>query len=483
MLSIVTGFIFTLLLTRNMSKESYGIWSNVFDLVGYFALTSGLFPFWAMRFICRDKEGAVKTGFTANLIVALLSMGIYLVSVPFITGVFGISGIYVVVYFLAAFQILNVYLIGIFEGCLRAIKPQAIGYGLLIEEVCKVILALTLIIGFRSLLIGAIISLIVGTSIQVIYYVRLLSAYLRERVRWSYAREWLKGSTAGFYNAIGNQLAGFTIIFVFVLGGQAARGDYQAAMTFANAVGFSSFLGFALYPKLLSENTLEGVTSSFRTVMMFAVPMVAIMTIMSESLLTVLNVFYGAAWPVLIVLLVDAFVLTIFQFYSSVLFGVEKFDEKAEIPFNSLVRSRIFKVFSLPYLQAAIALPVSFYVLTRLAEGQSLNAVLYVTLINLGVHVLSLFLLFRLVTRVAKLAIPWISLAKYILSAAVTVILLYFLPHPTTILLTLGIAVLGVLIYGGILLSIDRNARKLIHSIGHEIKIILKENVMTKISL
>ena len=52
-------------------------------------------------------------------------------------------------------------MINILESCLRAVKPQAIGYGLLIEEVVKVVLAYILIIGFNQLFLGAILSIIV----------------------------------------------------------------------------------------------------------------------------------------------------------------------------------------------------------------------------------------------------------------------------------------------------------------------------------
>ena len=69
-LSVITGVIFTLLLTRNMTQTEYGVWNNIFDVGTYFTLASGLFPFWATRFVARRKEGAVKTGLLANLVVA-----------------------------------------------------------------------------------------------------------------------------------------------------------------------------------------------------------------------------------------------------------------------------------------------------------------------------------------------------------------------------------------------------------------------------
>lgn len=473
-LSIITGIIFTLLLTRNMTKQQYGIWSNIFDFVGYFTLLSGLFPFWVTRFVARGKEGAIKTGLLANLIVALVSATVYLPLISLATSAFQISEAYIILYFVASLQIINVYMISIVESCLRAVKPQAIGYGLLIEEVCKVSLAYILIVGLHQLFLGAMLSLIIATSIEILYYLRLLARDLRQRIRWNYLREWLKGSTASFYNAVGNQLAAFVFILLFLLGGQAARGEYQAAATFANVVGYASFLSFALYPQLLAKKGSEDVAWSLKTILMFAIPMAAIIITMSESLLTILNVLYVSSSPILVLLTLDTVALLISQFYSSLLLGIEKLDEEAKISFNQLVRSKMFKVFTLPYIQAAITLPTAYYVLTQFATSDSVQAVLYVTTINACVHIITFLGLYATTRKSVKIAVPLKSVGKYIFASTVIATVLYLLPHPTTILATLGKVAGGAAFYAGLLLLIDAGARELVAQIWHEIKGILQ---------
>jgi len=469
-LSIITGIIFTLLLTRNMTKQQYGIWSNIFDFVGYFTLLSGLFPFWVTRFVARGKEGAIKTGLLANLIVALVSATVYLPLISLATNAFQINEAYVILYFVASLQIINVYMISIVESCLRAVKPQAIGYGLLIEEVCKVSLAYILIVGLHQLFLGAMLSLIIATSIEVLYYLRLLAEDLRQRIRWNYLREWFKGSTASFYNAVGSQLAAFVFILLFLLGGQAARGEYQAAATFANVVGYASFLAFALYPQLLAKKGLEDVTSSLKTVLMFAIPMAAIIITMSESLLTILNVFYVTSSPILILLTLDTVALLISQFYSSLILGIERLDEEAKISFSQLVRSKMFKVFTLPYIQAAITLPTTYYILTQFATSDSVLAVLYVTTINTCAHIITFLGLYAITRKSIRITVPLKSVGKYIFASTVVATVLYFLPHPTTMLVTLGKVAGGAAFYVGLLLLIDAEARELVAQIWHEIK-------------
>jgi O-antigen/teichoic acid export membrane protein len=406
-LSIATGLIFTLLLTRNMTKQEYGIWANIFDVIGYFLLLSGVFPFWAMRFVARQKQGAAKTGLLANLVVSLIFTFVYFLLTPFLTVAFNVGGTYVLMYVIASAQIINMYLIVVLESVLRAKKPQAIGYGLLIEESCKVILAYLLIVKLQQLFFGALLSLIIAATVQVLYYLKLTLKELRQKIQWAYAREWLKSSIVNIYNAAGSQLAASTIILLFLYGGPEARGNYQAASTYPNIIGYSLFLSYALYPKLLTKVNSEDVTSTLKTVLMFAIPMVTITLSLPQSLLTILNTHFNEATPILVLLALDAFVILISQFYSTVIFGVEKLDEEAKIPFRELVRSKIFKVFSLPYIQAAISIPTCFYILTHYASGQPVHAAVFTVAINLAAHTATLIIQYAMMHNSVRINVPW----------------------------------------------------------------------------
>ncbi len=478
-LSIITGLAFTLLLTRNMTKQEYGIWANIFDLTAYFLLLSGVFPFWATRFVARHRQGTTKTAILANLIVSLASTTIYITLTPFLTQAFNISGAYVLMYLIASAQIINMHMITALESVLRAKKPQAIGYGLLIEETTKITLATILIIILKQLFLGAMLSLIVSAVIQVVYYLKLTWQDLKQKIQWTIAKEWLKASTVNIYNAVGTQLAAFSLILLFLLGGQAARGNYQAAATFANVISYSLFLSYALYPRLLEECNLKDAASSLKMVLMFAIPLTTIIVSTATSLLTILHVQYSEAQPILFLLAADTFVLLLTQFYSSVILGVEKLDEEAKIPLRKLVRSKIFKVFTLPYIQAAIAIPTTLYVLTQFAVGGNVRAAFYITAINLAAHIVVLIAQYAMMHTTVSITIPWKNIGKYTLAAAISAAVLNVLPDTTTIALTLAVVMLGIAIYSAVLLAIDRDARKLVAAIWHEIKSIATRTTPT----
>ena len=467
LISVVTGMAFILLLTRSMNTNQYGIWANISDVTAYFLLFSGFIPFWATRFVARGEEGATKTAFLANLTIAITSAAIYIPLAPIIAGSLHITetGVYI----LASAQIITVYAINALESCLRAKKPQATGYGLLLEEVVKLSLAYLLIVEFHQLFIGAMLSLILSASVQTLFYVKLLSKDMRQKVQWNYVREWLKGSTAILYNAVGAQLANFVFILLIIYGTQTGRADYQAAATFATIIGYSSSLAYALYPKLLAENSLKEVTASLKTVLMFALPLVAIVISMSPSLLTVLKISYREAWPILIVLSIDALISLISTFYTNVIYGVERLDEEAKIPLRKLVRSKMFKLLTLPYVQAAITLPTALYILTQLVNGQAVQAATYVAILIMAAHTVMFLLTYLIMGNSVRIVVPWEGIGKYVFASAVTAFFLYVLPHPATLALTFATVIVGAAVYAALVFAIDKDARMLVRSILREI--------------
>ena len=475
MLSVGTGLVFTLMLTRSTTEQQLGIWGNINDILAYFAFLSSAFPFWAMRFAARDKEGSVKTGLIGNLAISVIATLIYLPTIPIIMSLLHISETYMIIYLIASMQIIENYLISMLEACLRAKRPQTIGYGLLVEEFSKILIAYILIIRLQQPLLGALLSLTIAFTIQIVYYFKLLYNELRQPIRWSYVKEWLKGSTINIYYIVGDRIAALVFIMLIAYNpsaGPQARGIYLVAWTIAGIITYSSYLSFALYPKLLAENNIQDIITSLKTVLMFAIPMAAGAIALSDSYLTMLNEIYRQAATVLIILAINALVQTISAFFSSVLYGFERIDEKAKIPLKRLVKSPLFKAFSLPYVHSAITLPTTFYLLTNFAKNQPISAAIYVVIIDTIARSVTFLALYIIIRKMVKIDIPWMNIAKYIAASAVMGLFLFFIiiPHPTRLTTILGLTVIGVIIYFALLTAIDKEARKLIRSIWQEIK-------------
>ena len=205
-------------------------------------------------------------------------------------------------------------------------------------------------------------------------------------------------------------------------------------------------------------------------VLMFAIPMTVGAMTFADSYMTIINIVYKDAWPVLVMLAVNSFVATMSGFFSSVLFGVERVDERAKISFRELIKSRLFIVFSLPYFQSAITLPTAFYILVNYAQNQPLQAAIYVSAIISLAGFTMFLILYAIVRKAIKIDIPWKNIVKYVFASAVMATVLFIIPHPTRIYLTLIATAIGGIIYLALLMVIDKETRLLVQSIWKEIK-------------
>jgi len=477
-ISIATGLIFQFMVARSTAKQDYDIFFNLSDILAYFTLLAGVVPFWVMRCVARGKAGATKTGLATNLIFSMISTVAYLAIIPFVLPILfsglGISNwtVYLPLYLLVSVQITELYLMGLFEPCLQAVKPQTVGYGVLIQQILKMVLGYVLIVQVGQPLVGAVTATIIAFAVQVGYYFKLNAVELKERIQWGYLREWLKGSVLNIYSVVGSQIAAFIFILLFSLGGEGSRGIYGAAAQIANVITYSSFLSFALYPKLLADRKSEDVTDSLKTVLMFALPMTVGAIALANSYIILLRVelveFPGAAL-VLVVLALDALVTVISGIYGSVLFGVETVDQE-EMSVRSLIRSRLFKFYSLSYVHSAITLPTTYFVLTTFAYQQPLEAALSVCVINSIVRFAMFIVLVTMVRKTFKVAIPWKAIGKYLLAASVMGIALFLLPYSNRISTTLIWTAIGAAVYLTVLMLIDKNSRELPKSVFQELR-------------
>jgi len=468
LLSVATGLAFVLMITRSVSTEEFGIWGNLSDVFSYFIILATVLPFWTTRFVAREHAGSAKTGLTANIFISIASTSIYLALLPTILSALQIGADYAMLYFIVSIQIVEFYTISALEAVLRAKEPQTIGYGLLIYEVCKVALGFTLIIHLKLGLLGAIYSMISSYIIQIAFYVKLTAKELKESVRWSYLKEWLKASPINLYSIVGNRIAAFTFIFLFMYG-KLARSYYGAALTIANVIAYSTFLAYALYPKLLSKTDSKDISTSLKMVLMPAVPMTIGAIILSDSYLTILSPDYTEAKLVLSVLAIYIFSLSLSQVFSTVVMGTEKIDAKAKIPFKQLIKTRLFQIFTLPYVQSAVTLPTTFFALFYIAETQ-LEAATYLALISLIVGLAMLLCTYIIARKCLTFNFPWKSVTKYVIASAVMAALLYVIPNPTRLLLTVGLTLLGGIVYFAVLAVIDWETRELIRSVMSEVK-------------
>jgi hypothetical protein len=356
---------------------------------------------------------------------------------------------------------------------LQAKRPQALGFGVLVFELCKVVIGFVLLIQLKLGLLGTIASVISAFFFQLLYYLRLMLPELHEKIVWDYIKEWLKASFLNLYGILSQRFLALTNIFLFIYAGELSRAYYGAASTIASIVGYSSFLAYALYPRLLSENRPQDVSVSLRMVLTFAIPMTIGVVILSGSFLIILNPIYTVAGLALILLSLNSLSLTLSSIFDAIVVGTEGLDAEAKISYRSIARSRLFLLLTLPYVQAAVVVPLTYIVLTSIAKD-AVEAATFLALINLLASTIMAMAKYGIARKCLSFEIPWSQMVKYLGASVPMALILYLLPTPTRILSTLSTTFLGCLIYFFALSIVDEESRKMAKSATRELLKILR---------
>jgi O-antigen/teichoic acid export membrane protein len=478
LIAVGTGLLFVLMITRNISETEFGIYNNISDILIYFTIPSEIIPFWTTRFTARKHAGSSKTGLVSNLFLSLPFALLYLIFLPRLLGFLNLDTAYMVVYGIVVIQMVESYALVAFEAILRAIKPEMIGLGLLTFDISKVIIGFFLIVNLNLGLLGALICVIIANVLRFIFYIRLIWSDLKEKVRWKYVREWIKASPINLYGILGQRLFSIALIYLFVKSGEIARGYYGAASAIANIVGYSSFLAFALYPRLLSGNKKlkseeQDVKTSLKMVLMFAIPMLTGALILSNSYLAILNPTYKIAKDVLIILALNAMFVSTSSVFDMVMIGTEKIDVEAKIPLKKLVKSKLFIIFTLSYIKAAFTILLTFVALTSLKQG-AIEAATTVAVIVLSTNITLFLVKYMLANKYFKFGLPWKHIIKYIVSAVIMGFFLIILPHIERLSFTLVLTAVGGIIYLLALSIIDQESRATIKLIVKGILRVIK---------
>lgn len=463
-ISVGTGLLFTLMVTRNVSLEDYGVFNNLWDVLSYFTLTSTIIPFWVTRFVARNWPGSFKTGFVINALIGSASTMLYVFLVSSVMQALRVGLKYMPIYLTAAITIFLNHVLAILEAALYSKRPEKLGFGLLVFEVSRVVLGFILIIALKAGLMGALMAIVIASSGQSLFYLGYLLQGFKEKIVWIYAWEWFKGSLLNVYGLVGGRLLALASILLFVYGGDLSRAYYGAAYAIASTITYSSALSFALYPKILSGAGSADIDLSLKMVLMLAIPMFAGTIILSRDLLVILSPLYEVAELILMVLSLNAFFLSVSSIFESIIIGMEKLDVEARISYKEALRSKLFLMLTLQYVHAAIVILPTYIVLSSLPQSP-LSATLHLAVISTIGSVMITVAKYFMAKNCIDFNIPWSSAGKYFLGSLAMVLGLLAFQWPPRLLLVLAKVFVGMLIYAVFLLSVDREVRETVKSV------------------
>ena len=286
LISVVTGIIFTLIVTRQLSPEEFGTWNLIGSLILYVVIAEPIISYWTTRQVARGIESGRTAVFSSGLF-SIVGMIIYLLIVYLVSAQTNAEkDVMLLAVTLVPIIFINRTLVAINLGW----RPQATSYGILVFEVCKIPFALLLVYFLDTGVSGA----IIATAFGYISSTIVLGYYAKDRLKdafnFGFLKGWIKLSWLPMYPGIGSFI--FTLdvlIFSIITGSVVGLAYYSVALAIAALVGHSGMISQALYAKLLEGGKRDYLRENLIRFFYFGIPLTAISIVFAKSALFALN--------------------------------------------------------------------------------------------------------------------------------------------------------------------------------------------------
>ena len=476
--SILTGTVFTLIITRQLSVEEFGTWNLIGSILAYTLLLESPIYFWITREIARDKQSA-KTGIITSGIFSSVGMLVYVI----VANVIGQqSNADVTMMLLAVILIpvnfLNHTLIGINTGW----KPHVVSYGFITIEITKIPIALALIYYLELGILGVIITILLSTSASIIIQLYYAKPKLKNRFEKKIVKKWLKLSWVALYKDIPATLyISDIVIFSTITGNVTGVAYIAAARAISNLVRHSGKISTAIYPKMLSGGKHEHLQENLIKTLYFAFPTIAFSIVFARAGLFTLNPEYEIAASIVIFLSFRTFFATLSRIFRAAIQGVDKVDITENVRFKNYLKSSLIvlpTIRTIQYASYVILLITGLYLLVQNQSSQ-LDLVNYWAIIAVCVEIPFLIYFTILVKRKFSLNLNFKIIFKYCISSFVSFGITYLLMEkylvydisvfnflPNLMLF----AIFGIIFYLGMTYLIDKKTRQLFNGVIKEIR-------------
>jgi O-antigen/teichoic acid export membrane protein len=476
--SVLTGMIFTLIVTRNLTAEEFGTWNLIGGLIIYVIIIEPMVSYWATREIARGLESG-KTAFASSGILSVGGVAAYLVIAYFVSS--HVNANLAILYFSALLipvMFLNRTLTAINLGW----KPQSSSYGTLSFESSKIPAALLFVYIFHMGITGAILSTVIAYVVSIIVLLIFARQKLDVKLAMSFIKKWFKLSWLSIYPGIYNVVYHLDVIsFSVISGSVVGLAFYSAAIAVSNVVGNSSLISQALYPKLLEGGKREHLQENLIRFYYFAFPLAALSIVFAKPALYALKPIYDVVVPVVVFMTVRAFLAALQGIYSQALLGIETVDINEKSKMSDFVKSKLFFIPTVILIQYGIyiiSMTVGLYILRPVAVS-TVDLVVYWSIISLGTQVPFTIYFYVISRKYFHSLVDLISIIKYIGASIASFLVSYFLlnnylNYKTSIFEfvpnLLLFASIGIGLYLLITIAIDFRTRKLFQSIINEFK-------------
>jgi len=477
-LGIITGLVFTIIITRSLTLNEFGSWNIIGSLVGYPLVLGPIVWYWTTREVARGTQSGKTSTITISFF-SLIGIAIYLLIIYFFNQAADIE------YFILLFALILIpseLFKQLFLSIGLAYKPHKVEIGVLIFELSKITLALTFLYVFQMGLVGVILAVSFSNVAAMIFVFFIIKEKIKGKFRIGYVKKWIKLWWIPTYPSLIGLINNLDVIIFTVLTGSVGGVAYWAATrAIAHIVHNSVKINKAVYPKLLAGGGKEFLQDNIVRITYFAFPLTAMSLAFAKPALFALNPVFLVAVPIIGILVFSSFSRTFSDIFEKALSGNEKVDIRKNANFKDYFRSKLVVVPFLRMIQRLSYISILAFVLFFVSpwSPSEVEMVTYWAIIALATHIPYTLCLYKMVRKEFSLKMKWRPMLKY-LAASVLVFGIAFwsseqyLKYEESIFVFLPYLLMFViptiLGYLGLTYIVDKETRKLCNTVIKELK-------------
>ena len=479
LVSVSFGLVFSLVVVRKLSPESYGTWGLLFSIVSYLLISESIISTWTTRQIARG-ENIGKSGVLSSLMLSILILPLF-IGYAFLISENSETKFEIL--------LLGIILIPVsfVSQTISAINlghsPHLVSLSQLIFQVVKIPIAIVTVIIFHLDIFGVVLAMFIAFSVKIVFQVYFARDKLKDKFSFKRLKSWIKISWVPLFAQIPNYLTTIDVVLYSIITNSVIGIAYfQVAYSIAAIVQHSGTISQALYPKLLATKSFEGIKKNLNHSLYFAILLIGISIVFSKPALYALNPIYQNGWPIVIALALKIFFQALRTIPSYVISGTEEVDTEHNPKFSKLLKSNLFKMpkFAIIFYSSYMLILVVFLSLFKNSGLSEVEIVTWWAIIGLLIEISYSIFLWSYSRKYTKIIFPIKNLIKYICGMSAFVIfflltsdlILNYKPSIYDFLPSLFVElILCVGIYIGITNLIDKETRDLFRSILIEIKL------------
>ena len=485
LIGLVTGSIFSLIITRVLTPEEYGYWGLIFSVVSYFPLILSVIGYWSTRETANNLHSG-KTALLSTLGLSIIASIIFIIISFFIAGETKTEQNN---FLLATILIPIIFLSGVLSSIAYGYKPHVLGITSIFYGISQIFSVFILVYYFDLGIPGIILSLTISYSVSSL----ILFLYVREKIKTSFQihfiKKWIKLSWIPLYPITYLILMQSTIlIFVVITDSVLGIAYWTASLILVSIIGSSLLISQATYSKLLKDKDHSFFQGNLTYLFYFAILFTTVVITFARPGLFLLNPFYEDAAPVVIILAIEGFLVVLINMFQNSLLGIEKVDTNSNSTYKDYIKSKLFYVQTLRLIQVVIFVIIFIIVFTQFTSSTNsvIDLLIYWAVLSLLTHI-PLFIVFSvLIKKNFSNAFDFKRIIKFLITGIVFSIFFYFLTEhflfynsnlfqfmPNLLLFVVSL----IVIYCTVTYLTDSKIKSLFNSIISEIKMMIRRYV------